>query len=49
MGFAYDYDGEWEEEEEENANKPVDLEALRRQLTDSRPPTAFCHNRSSNE
>ena len=31
MGFAYDYDGEREdEEEEENANKPADLEALRR-------------------
>ena len=31
VGFAYDYDGEREdEEEEENANKPADLEALRR-------------------
>ena len=31
VGFAYDYAGEREEEEEEeNANKPADLEALRR-------------------
>ena len=34
VGFAYDYDDAWEEEEEEDDGRPVDLEAMRRQLTE---------------